>query len=95
MQPEVGGVWSVSPIRLPPEKGVRDGRAPLPLPAWVSLPELQGFSAPSSPAYRCLLPQSLTHGFSPVWVHGGVGRAGQLTPELERRSVWFRRGRLR
>lgn len=48
-----------------------------------------------TPAYRCLLPQSLTHGFSPVWVHGGVGRAGQLTPELERRSVWFRRGRLR
>ncbi|CAK7292738.1 hypothetical protein VULLAG_LOCUS2837 [Vulpes lagopus] len=48
-----------------------------------------------TPAYRCLLPQSLTHGFSPVWVHGGVGRAGQLTPELERRSLWFRRGRLR
>lgn len=53
MWPEEGNVWSVSLIRLLPEKGVRKGRVPLPLPAWVSLLELQGVSAPSSPVYRC------------------------------------------
>ena len=53
MWPAVDNVWSVSLIRLLPEKGVREGRVPLPLPAWVSLLELQGVSAPSSPVYWC------------------------------------------
>lgn len=64
----------------PPSLGVPSGASEVLRPFLTRLPV-------------CLLPQSLTYGFSPVWVHGGVGNAGQLTPELEGLNVWFHGGR--